>query len=92
VDARKVPFEVWQSHQAAGLLAIAEKDYTRAVAELQKANPLDPRVPYALALAYQGKGEKGPAKEYCKKAAEDNGLNFNYAYVRSKARKLLATL
>jgi hypothetical protein len=33
-----------------------------------------------------------PAREYCRKAAEDNGLNFNYASVRARARKLLATL
>jgi tetratricopeptide (TPR) repeat protein len=92
VAANNVPFEVWQSHHVAGLLALAEKDYPKAIAELQKANQLDPRVPYALSLAYQGKGEKGPAKDYCRKAAEDNGLNFNYAYVRTKARKMLGTL
>jgi tetratricopeptide (TPR) repeat protein len=92
VAAKNVPFEVRQSHHAAGLVATADKDYAKAIAELQKANQLDPRVPYALALAYRGKGDAGPAKEFCRKAAEDNGLNFNLAYVRTKARKMLGTL
>jgi tetratricopeptide (TPR) repeat protein len=92
VAAKNVPFEVRQSHHLAGLVALAEKDYPKAIAELQKGNQQDPRVPYALALAHQGKGEAGPAKEYCRKAAEDNGLNFNYAYVRQKARKMLASM
>jgi tetratricopeptide (TPR) repeat protein len=92
VAAKNVPFEVRQSHHAAGLVATAEKDYPKAIAELQKANQLDPRVPYALALAYRGKGDPGPAKEFCKKAAEDNGLNFNLAYVRNKARTMLTAM
>jgi tetratricopeptide (TPR) repeat protein len=92
VAAKNVNFEVRQSHHVAGLLALAEKDYPKAIAELQQANQQDPRVPYALALACQGKGDGGAAKEYARKAADDNGLNFNYAYVRQKARKLTTSL
>jgi Tfp pilus assembly protein PilF len=92
VAVKNIPFEVRQSHEAAGLVALADKDFAKAVAELQKANQLDPRVQWALARAYQGKGDAAPAKESYRKAAEDNGLNFNYAYVRTKAKKAMATL
>jgi tetratricopeptide (TPR) repeat protein len=92
VALKEVPFEVWQSHYLAGLVALAEKDHAKAIAQLELANQQDPRVLYALALAYQAKGEVPRAKEYCKKAAEDNSLNFNYAYVRTKATKLLSSL
>ena len=70
-------------------VALAEKDYAKAVAELEQANQQNPRVLYSLALAYQGKGDAQLAKQACQQAADFNGLNFNYAYVRSKARTML---
>jgi tetratricopeptide (TPR) repeat protein len=92
VSEKKVPFEVWQSHELQGLVALAEKDFDRAIAELGQANQQDPRVLFHLALAHHGKGDTATAKEVCRRAADDNGLSFNYAYVRGKARKLLAEL
>jgi tetratricopeptide (TPR) repeat protein len=92
VAERKVPFEVWQTHEIAGLIALHEKDHDRAVAELRQANQQDPRVLFHLARALQAKGDKGAAKQAAREAAEHNGLNFNYAYVREKARKMAAEL
>jgi tetratricopeptide (TPR) repeat protein len=89
VGAHEVAFEQRQSHELNGLLALAEKNPAEAVAELQQANPLDPRVQYQLAIAYEGAGDEVSAAAACRKAAEHNGLNFNYAYVRDKATERL---
>ena len=82
------PFEQFQVHQLAGLLALAENNGTAAVAELQKANPLDPQVLYQLALATKAAGDAAAAKTIAVKAADFNALNFNYGYVRAKAKQL----
>ena len=92
VASRKIPFEIRQSHEIAGLVALQAKDYAKASGELVQANQLDPRVQYHLARAYQGQGDAKAAREAARQAAEHNGLNFNYAYVRGKARELLGQL
>jgi tetratricopeptide (TPR) repeat protein len=91
VAEKNRPFEVRQQHELAGLIALAERDYSTATRELQLANQQDPRVLYALALAWKGAGEAGKATKFATKAANFNGLNFNYAYVRGKARKITGT-
>jgi tetratricopeptide (TPR) repeat protein len=91
VAEKKRPFEVRQQHELAGLVALAERDYSTATRELQLANQQDPRVLYALSLAWKGAGDAGQATKFATKAANFNGLNFNYAYVRSKARKTTGT-
>jgi tetratricopeptide (TPR) repeat protein len=91
VAEKKRPFEVRLQHELAGLVALAERDYATATRELQLANQQDPRVLYAQALAWKGAGEAGKATKFATKAANFNGLNFNYAYVRSKARKVTGT-
>lgn len=88
VAAKGVPFEIWQSHELAGRVALAEKDHATAVKELQQANQQDPRVLYLLAVAFQGKGDGAKAKETAAKAADWNALAGNYAYVRAKAKQL----
>lgn len=90
VAVRSVPLEVRQSHELAGRIAIAEKDYATAAAALQQANQQDPRVLYLSAVALQGKGDLRSAKEVGARAAEFNGLSNTYGFVRSKARKLVA--
>ncbi len=90
VAAKKVPFEVRQQHEIAGLIAFHEKDYPRATAELKEANQQDPRVLYHLGLAYQGQGDAAKAKETLAAAANFNALSFNYAYVRKMAQQALA--
>ena len=84
VAAKKVPFEVRQSHELAGYIALAEKKYTVAVSELEQANGQDPRVLYHLAVALEGAGDRR-AKEAMGKAANFNGLGGNYGFVRKKA-------
>lgn len=66
----------------------AGEGLAKAAAELAQANQQDPRVLYHLARAYQGKGDTKLARL----AAEHNSLNFNYAYVRGKAKQLLGQL
>jgi tetratricopeptide (TPR) repeat protein len=90
VDARKLPFEVRQSHELRGRIALAEKDYKAAVAELDQANQQDPRVLYLSALALRGAGDKAAAREAGTKAADFNGLSPTYGYVRTKARTLVS--
>ncbi len=92
VAKRPTPFQLRQTHEIAGLIALEQKDHAKAVAELTQANLLDPRVQYHLARAYQGKGDGAAAREAARQAADHNGLNFNYAYVRGKAKQLVAQL
>ena len=47
---------------------------------------------YLLGLSYKGKGDAANAKDSLTKAAKFNSLpNLNYALVRTKAEKALAT-
>jgi tetratricopeptide (TPR) repeat protein len=90
VNAKENVFEGWQTHQLRAMVAIAEKSYATAVTELEQANQQDPKVGYLLAVALAGKGDAKKAREQAEKVATFNGLNGNYAYVRTKARQMLA--
>jgi tetratricopeptide (TPR) repeat protein len=80
---------VKQAHELAGRIALAEKDYAAAIAELEQANEQDPRNLYRLYQAYQGKGDSAKAQEYCAQAAEFHSLpQLNYAFIRVKAQKI----
>ncbi|HKE16199.1 MAG TPA: tetratricopeptide repeat protein [Kofleriaceae bacterium] len=92
VAVKKVPFEVRQTHELAGEIALAEHRYAQAAAELKQANQQDPRVLYQLAVALKGKGDRVAAKRACDRAANFNGLGGNYAFVRQKARDMLAKI
>ena len=77
------------AHELMGMIALEEKQYDKALGELQQANLQDPYNWYRMALAYQGKGDKVKAKECCLKAAGFNALNnINYAFIRIKAKKM----
>lgn len=90
-EASKNPVQARQAHQLAGMIALAEKDYDKAVAELQQAGQQNPQNFYRLCQAYQGKGDKAKANEWCAKAAWFNSLpQFNYAFVRMQAQKMTA--
>jgi tetratricopeptide (TPR) repeat protein len=88
VAVKKVPFEVWLEHELRGVIALAEKQFPVAAAELEKANQQDPRILYLLATAYQGKGDAAKARTLAGKAASWNALGINYGYVRAKAKEL----
>jgi tetratricopeptide (TPR) repeat protein len=88
-EASKNSFRVKQAHELAGRIALAEKDYDKAIAELEQANQQDPRNLYRLGQAYQGKGENTKAHEFYAHAAGFNSLpQLNYAFVRVKAQKM----
>jgi tetratricopeptide (TPR) repeat protein len=88
VDAKKIPFEVRQSHELAGRVALAENNYAVAVGELRQANQQDPRVVYLLATALEGKGHTREAKDAAVQAADWNALSNTYGFVRGKARAM----
>ena len=91
VAVKNIPFEVRQQHELAGLIALAEKRGPAAVQELKAANQQDPRILYLTAMALREAGDSQGALAVAGKAAKFNGLNFNYAFVRSKAGKVSGT-
>jgi tetratricopeptide (TPR) repeat protein len=78
-----------QAHELAGMIALEEKDFDKAVAELQQANQQNPYDLFRLCQAYRGKGDNEKAKDFCVKAASFNSLpQLNLAFVRTKAGKM----
>ena len=87
-ESLKNPLQTKQAHELTGRIALAAKDYDNAVTELERANQQNPYDLYLLCQAYQGKGDKGKAKEYCTKATAFNSLpQLNLAFIRMKAAK-----
>jgi tetratricopeptide (TPR) repeat protein len=85
--ASRNPAQAKQAHELDGIVALAEKDYDKAVAELQQANQQNPQNLYRLCQAYQAKKDVGKAKESCARAANFNSLpQINYAFVRTRAK------
>ena len=79
------PFQVRLSHEIAGRLALAEKRWDAAIAELAQANQLNPFNRYRLSQAYAGKGDSAKAMELPEDARNDNTLlNLNLALVRQE--------
>ncbi len=91
VEASKNPAQIRQAHELSGMIALEQKDYDKAIAELLQANQQNPYDLYRLCQAYQGKGDNDKAKDSCKKAAEFNPLpQLNHAFVRTKAKSMPA--
>jgi tetratricopeptide (TPR) repeat protein len=90
VAVRKNPFEVRLQHELQGRIAIAEKNWTAAVAELKQGNQQDPQVLYLQALAVAGSGDAVAAKAAYDRVAKFNGLFPTYSFVRHKAKEALA--
>lgn len=87
--AKKNEGEIRLAHELAGTIALEEKKFGQAAAELSKANQQDPYVLYRLAQAYQGKGDTSKAKELFQRAANLNTLPaLNFSFVRAKAKKM----
>jgi len=88
-EAAKRPLQIKQAHQLLGMIALEEKDYGKAVSELQQANQQNPYDLYRLCQAYQGQGDGARAKEFCGKAASLYTLPaIQFAFVRMKAAKV----
>jgi tetratricopeptide (TPR) repeat protein len=86
--ARRNDARIRQAHRLAGMIALQEKNYDQAIAELGQANQEDPYVIYLLALAQRGKGDQARARETFKRAAEMYLLpTLNYAFIRAKAKQ-----
>jgi tetratricopeptide (TPR) repeat protein len=86
--ARRNDARIRQAHALAGMIALQEKKYDQAVAELGQANQQDPYVIYLVALAQQGKGDRARARETFKRAAGMYLLpTLNYAFIRAKAKQ-----
>jgi tetratricopeptide (TPR) repeat protein len=91
-EAVKNANQVKQAHELAGRIALEEKNYDVAITELTQANQQNPDVLYQLGHAYHGQGDAAKAKESFTRAAKFNSLPaLNYALVRSKAEKELAS-
>jgi tetratricopeptide (TPR) repeat protein len=89
--AKKNDAETKQAHELAGTIALQEKNFDTAIAELNQGNQQDAYTLYRLGLAYQGKGDETKAGEFFQRAANQNSLPaLNYAFVRLKAKKMKA--
>ncbi|HEY6034296.1 MAG TPA: tetratricopeptide repeat protein [Kofleriaceae bacterium] len=88
VSVKQNPFEVRQSHELNGMVALETKQWKTAADELAHANQRDPRVLYLAALALKGEGDAKGAKAMALRAADFNGLAPDYAYVRASAKAL----
>ena len=86
-EASKNPAQVRLAHELDGMIALAEKDYAKAVSEFQQGNQQNPQNLFRLCEAYKGKGDAANAKDACTKAADFNSLpQLNYAFIRTKAK------
>lgn len=93
VKAINNPFQIRLAHELAAQIALEEKEYDKALEELQQANRQNPYNFYRMALAYQGKGDKSEAKEQLKVVVNFNALNnLNYAFIRQKAKQMLDSM
>lgn len=81
-------FLIWLAHELKGRIALEEKNFDVALAELQKSNLLNSQNLYRIALAFEGKGDQSKALETYKRVADFNALNnLNYSFVRTASRK-----
>jgi tetratricopeptide (TPR) repeat protein len=88
-QARHNDFRIRQAHTLAASIAIAEKQYDAAIADLSESNQQNPYVLYLTGLAYQGKGDAAKAKENFGWAANMDVLpSLQYVFIRKKARAL----
>jgi tetratricopeptide (TPR) repeat protein len=88
-EAAKNPNQLKLAHSLLGSIALSEKDYDKAIAELAQANQQNPQDLFRECQAYQGKGDFARAKEFCTKAAGFNSLpQINLAFVRVTAGKM----
>jgi tetratricopeptide (TPR) repeat protein len=85
---KKNDAQIRLGHELLGAIALEEKQFARATAELNQGNQQDPYTLYRLGQAYQANGHAGKAAEYFRRAADQNTLpTLNLAFVRTKTRK-----
>lgn len=87
-EATKNSLQIKNSHELAGRIALGEKHYAKAVAELEQADQQNPQNLYRLSQAYQGRGDRAKAEDYYARAANFNSLpRLAFAFVRVKLPK-----
>ena len=79
-------------HQLAGMIALKEKRWDDAVAELNQAPPRSCMAMVGLAEAYLAKGDKDKARQQLTKAANFNEIDLEFGLTRSVAKDKLAKL
>jgi len=92
VSVHNIRFEVRQSHELGGRLALAEGEPEMALADLGQANQQNPQVLLLEARAHLKSGDTAAARATCERVVDFNQLNVNLAYVREQARDLLESL
>jgi tetratricopeptide (TPR) repeat protein len=89
VEVRRIPFEIRQSHELLGLIALEKGDFATAAKEFVQGNQQDPRVLLNLSLAYAGAANAEAARKTLERAANYNAFSLTYAFVRTKALAML---
>lgn len=86
-------FQIWLSHYLNGIIALKEQNHKEAIGEFEKSNQQNPQTHYYMAVAYSEDGNVEEAKKYADKCANFNALtSLNQAFVRNKAKEMLASL
>lgn len=81
--------QIRQSHSLIGMLALAEKNYPKAIENFRLGDMEDIYSLYHLALVHLASGDSSKAYEYCNNVVDFNELiEYNYAFIRTKARTL----
>ena len=87
-EATKNSAQIRQAHELAGRIALGEKDYAKAITELEQADLQNPQNLYRLSQAYRGSGNNAKAEDCLARAANFNSLpRLAYAFVRVKLQK-----
>ena len=85
------PFQIRRAHQLAGMIALEQKDYNKAIEHLEKSSLQNPYNIYRLAQAFAGLGKTERSNMLYNQAAKYNSLNdINLAFIRDKARQIVA--
>jgi tetratricopeptide (TPR) repeat protein len=93
VKAINNPFQIKLARELNGQIALEEKNYDKAIEELQQSSLQNPYNWYRMALAYQGKGDRSKARDLFRKAARWNAVNsLTYSFVRRKAEQKLESI
>jgi tetratricopeptide (TPR) repeat protein len=93
VKAVNNPFQIKLYRELSGQIALEEKNYDKAIEELQQSSLQNPYTWYRLGLAYQGKGDRSKARDLFRKAARWNAVNsLTYSFVRRKAEQKLESI
>jgi len=82
-------FQLWLSHEIEGLIALKEKNYSKAETEFMMSNRQNPYTFYYLGLVYSSNNNMENADKYFKMASNFNSLNnMNQSFVRNKIAKM----